>query len=193
LCENRVTDISVDDHQFGLIQLAIGGARPVSLSACPAAFRGAGRRAASRIFPASADGWGRLGSAMATVEHVALWVADLERMSAFYAEYFSAEIGPRYENPRKHFASRFLRLAAGARIELMTRTQPPSRDGEGDGERLGLAHLAFSLGSRAAVDELTRRLAAAGFPVLGEPRLTGDGYYESVVWDPEGNRIELTI
>ena len=58
---------------------------------------------------------------------------------------------------------------------------------------LGYAHFAMSLGSAELVDELTERLRDAGYTIAGEPRTTGDGYYESVILDPEGNRIELTI
>jgi len=58
--------------------------------------------------------------------------------------------------------------------------------------RMGLTHVAISVGSEQWVDELTQRLKADGFPVLDGPRRTGDGYYESVVVDPDGNRIEIT-
>jgi len=125
------------------------------------------------------------------IEHIALWVEDLERVRDFYRTYFGARSNERYHNPRKQFQSYFLSFADGARLELMQRPDIPPRDGPA--ERMGLTHLAISLGSRAAVDELTERLRADGYPVVGEPRLTGDGYYESVVLDPEGNRLELTV
>jgi lactoylglutathione lyase len=129
---------------------------------------------------------------MPRIEHVALWVSDLDRMSAFYSTAFGAAIGPLYENTAKGFASRFLSLDGGARLELMTtRTLAPLPIEPGV-QRMGLTHLAISLGSEAAVDEATERLRAAGAPILDGPRRTGDGYYESVVLDPEGNRLELT-
>lgn len=129
---------------------------------------------------------------MPYLEHVALWVDDLDAMCAFYASTFGAAVGPRYDNPAKGFVSRFVSLGAGARLELMsTRTLQPQRHAPG-AQRMGLTHLAIALGSEAAVDELTARLRTAGVPVLDGPRRTGDGYYESVVLDPEGNRIELT-
>jgi lactoylglutathione lyase len=56
---------------------------------------------------------------------------------------------------------------------------------------MGLAHFALSVGSERRVDELTQRLAHDGYPVLDGPRRTGDGYYESVVLDPDGNRVEI--
>lgn len=129
---------------------------------------------------------------MPRIEHVALWVADLDRMCAFYAEHFDARIGPRYENPAKGFASRFLSFDSGGRLELMT-TRAPCLPHDAGTARMGFTHLALSLGSEARVDELTDRLRAAGRPVLDGPRRTGDGYYESVVLDPEGNRLELTV
>ena len=129
---------------------------------------------------------------MPRLDHVALWVHDLELMCDFYARTFGASIGPRYENPAKGFASRFLTFDGGARIELMTtRTQDQVRHAPG-AQRMGLTHLAISLGAPDAVDALTTRLRAEGLPVLDGPRRTGDGYYESVVLDPEGNRLELT-
>ena len=129
---------------------------------------------------------------MPRLEHVALWVADLDAMSTFYRDTFEATVGPLYENKNKGFASRFLTLGSGARLELMTTvTLQPVRHEPG-AQRMGLTHLAVSLGSEAAVDELTARLRAKGAPVLDGPRRTGDGYYESVVLDPEGNRLELT-
>ena len=116
------------------------------------------------------------------IEHVALWTADIERLRAFYEQHLGARAGERYENAGTGFASYFLEFQGGARLELM---QMPGRTGS-------FAHLALSLGSEPAVDAATERLRAAGVTVAGEPRRTGDGYYESVVLDPDGNRIELT-
>jgi len=121
------------------------------------------------------------------VEHVALWAVDLEAVCTFYVEQLGAVAGELYVNEAKGFRSRFLSWAEGARLEVM------HRDGLGgrqDGA--GWAHLALSLGSEGAVDEAAARLAATGVPVLDGPHRTGDGYYECVVLDPEGNRVELT-
>ncbi len=126
------------------------------------------------------------------IEHVALWVRDLERACRFYAEHFGAEPGTLYENTAKGFRSRFLAFAGGARLELMSTTTLAPVELPAGAQRLGLTHLAIALGSEAAVDALTDRLRDAGVPVLDGPRRTGDGYYESVVLDPEGNRLELT-
>ena len=129
---------------------------------------------------------------MAHIEHIALWVDNLDELSSFYARAFGAQVGPRYVNAAKGFESCFLTFDSGARVELMTTSRSsPTRHAPGV-ERMGLTHLAISVGSEAAVDELTARLRAEGIAVIDGPRRTGDGYYESVVLDPEGNRIEIT-
>ena len=129
---------------------------------------------------------------MARIEHVALWVGDLEALCDFYVEHFGATAGPRYENAAKGFASRFLDFGAGARLELMsTITLSPVALAPG-AQRMGLTHLAIAVGSDAAVDALTERLRGGGYAILDGPRRTGDGYYESVTLDPDGNRVEVT-
>jgi lactoylglutathione lyase len=129
---------------------------------------------------------------MPRIEHIALWVDDLDALSAFYASAFGVQVGPRYVNAAKGFESCFLTFESGARVELMSTTRlSPARHAPGV-ERMGLTHVAISLGSETAVDELTKKLRSEGVTVLDGPRRTGDGYYESVVLDPEGNRIEIT-
>ena len=124
------------------------------------------------------------------ISHLALWTLDLDRMARFYETHFDARIGPRYHNPAKGFSSCFLSLDLGPRLELMSRSElsplPLS-------PAIGYAHFALSVGSTAEVDRYTKLLALAGVPVLDGPRHTGDGYYESVVMDPDGNRIEITV
>ena len=123
------------------------------------------------------------------VEHIGVWVVDIDRVSAFYAKYFGARIGELYRNPRKGFESRFLDFGGGARLELMTRQDVSQRAAN---EQLGLAHVAVTIGDEAAVDALAARLRADGVTLDSGPRRTGDGYYECVVRDPEGNRVEIT-
>jgi lactoylglutathione lyase len=125
------------------------------------------------------------------LEHVAVWTRDLERLRAFYERWLGATAGERYERRETGFASYFLSFGDGARLELMTRPDLPAGAGSPHEQPAGLIHVAFSLGSEERVDELTAELAAAGIEVLDGPRRTGDGYYESVVLDPDGNRIEL--
>jgi lactoylglutathione lyase len=126
------------------------------------------------------------------IEHVAVWTDDLERLVAFYTIYFGASVGQKYVNPAKRFESRFVSFGSGARMEIM-RTTAFSPVGHDPGaQRMGLTHLAFATGSEGSVDQLTDRLRRDGHPVVDGPRRTGDGYYESVVLDPDGNRIEIT-
>ena len=125
-----------------------------------------------------------------SVNHVAVLVTDLDRSRAFYEEYFEAEAGRLYHNPRTGLRTYFLTFPGGARLELMTRPGTGPQPGP---DALGWSHVAFSVGSERAVDELTARLAADGFAIADGPRTTGDGYYESVVLDPDGNRVEITV
>jgi lactoylglutathione lyase len=126
------------------------------------------------------------------IEHVALWTEDLDRLVGFYQTYFDATVESEYTNPAKGFESRFLKLGPEARLEIMRTTRLSPVKLEPGVERMGLTHLAISVGSEAQVDGLTERLRQAGYPVLDGPRRTGDGYYESVVLDPDGNRLEIT-
>jgi len=126
------------------------------------------------------------------IDHIALWTADLERCKQFYIAYFGAVAGEEYVNPAKGFASCFLGFSEGARIELMTTTALSPVVMAPGAQRMGFTHIAISVGSTHRVDELTRRLMDDGFPILDGPRRTGDGYYESVTLDPDGNRVEIT-
>lgn len=127
------------------------------------------------------------------IEHVAMWAKDLERLKTFYEHYFEAQAGAKYTNATKHFTSYFLTFASGACLELMHMPTVPLSKDDVDQQFTGLIHLAFSTGSVERVNTLTEQLRADGYRIVGEPRWTGDGYYESVVLDPEDNRIEITI
>ncbi|ALS00984.1 hypothetical protein ATZ33_06270 [Enterococcus silesiacus] len=125
------------------------------------------------------------------IEHIGLWVNDLENMRTFYETYFNATVSELYHNKKTSFRSYFLTFTDGARLEIMSRDDVINR--HSGNEILGFAHLAISLGSAENVDNLTAILVMEGYELLSPARTTGDGYYESVIADPEGNRLELTI
>lgn len=124
------------------------------------------------------------------IEHIAIYVNDLEKAKDFFIKYFDAKSNAGYHNLATGFQSYFLTFDNGARLELMKKTG--MSDETEKSERTGYAHIAFSLGSKRAVDELTQRLKADGYEVVSGPRTTGDGYYESCIVAVEGNIIEIT-
>lgn len=127
------------------------------------------------------------------IEHLAMWVKDIELMKDFYCHYFNATPNNKYINEKKHFQSYFLSFEGGPRIELMQMPGVPDSKDDVYDQFTGLIHFAISLGSKEKVDEMTERFRADGFEIIDGPRTTGDGYYESVILDPENNRIEVTI
>ena len=125
------------------------------------------------------------------IEHIAIWTDDLETLKNFYVKYFNATSNELYTNTGKQFQSYFLSFSSGARLELMKR--PDIKAIDRSHEYHGFCHFAASVGSKDNVLELTERLRSDGYQVVGEPRHTGDGYFESVILDPDGNRIEITM
>lgn len=125
------------------------------------------------------------------VEHIAIWTKDLERLKAFYVKYFEAKANEGYFNVKTGFRSYFLNFDEGIRIELMNMEDIVPNE-ESNQKYLGYSHLAMSVATMFDVKELTKRLEADGYEIIGEPRTTGDGYFESVILDPDGNRIEIT-
>lgn len=124
------------------------------------------------------------------IDHIAMYVNDLEQARAFFVKYFHAVSNDGYHNKTTDFRSYFLSFDGGSRLELMSRPNMP--DPEKALARTGYIHIAFSLGSKEAVDALTARLKADGYEVVSGPRTTGDGYYESCILAFEGNQIEIT-
>ncbi len=125
------------------------------------------------------------------IEHVALYVNDLERAKDFFVKYFNAKSNDGYHNQKTDFRSYFLSFDDGARLEIMNK--PEMSDLPKDLAYTGYAHIAFSVGSKERVDALTAELKADGYEVISGLRTTGDGYYESCVVAIEGNQIEITV
>ncbi len=125
-----------------------------------------------------------------TIEHVALFVKDLENAKDFFVRFLNGKANDGYRNESNGFASYFISFEDGARLEIMNK--PALLAGE-KSEHFGYSHIAFSVGSKEKVDELTEQIRAAGYEVVSGPRTTGDGYYESCCAVIEGNRIELTV
>jgi lactoylglutathione lyase len=126
------------------------------------------------------------------IEHVAIWTQDIENLKNFYSTYFDGICAEKYSNPARQFESYFVSFASGARLELMQMPSIPLTLNRAEAQFTGLIHLAFATGSEDKVDSLTERLRRDGYCVASEPRRTGDGYYESCVLDPDGNRIEIS-
>ena len=126
-----------------------------------------------------------------TIDHIAMYVNNLEKARDFFVTYFGAVSNSIYYNPKTDFRSYFLTFGDGSRLEIMTK---PDLTDSGDFlNRFGYAHIAFSVGSKEAVNALTSKLKADGYPVISGPRTTGDGYYESCILGFEGNLIEITV
>ena len=159
------------------------------------------------VVPAGVEQWGRCIAGTRTVhafggprvkqaapvciEHAAIWTSQLEVMQAFYVRWFGGVPAKKYTAKRANgavFESVFLSFGGGARLELMRMNGVP--DGAMQ-PALGMAHIAFGVPGEAAVDEMAERISAGGFALLGAPRRTGDGYYEAVIADPDGNRVEI--
>lgn len=125
------------------------------------------------------------------IEHVAVYVQDLEQAKEFFCKYFGCTCNDSYHNKAKGFKSYFLSFDTGARLEIMQKEDVNLLIDNDD--HLGLVHLAISVGSKEKVDTLTNTLRNDGYVVKSEPRTTGDGYYESVVKVLSNILIEITI
>lgn len=128
------------------------------------------------------------------IEHIAIWTTRLEELKEFYENYFSAKANKKYVNEKKQFESYFLTFpSGGSRLEIMRIPTIQEIDKDKAINYTGYAHFAISVGSRDLVDVLTSELEKNGFTIVDGPRITGDGYYESVVSDPDRNLVEITV
>lgn len=125
------------------------------------------------------------------IEHIAMYVKDLEKTKTFFEIYLNARANAGYHNPKTDFRSYFLSFDNGARLEIMNK--PQMQDSPKAPTQTGYIHIAFSVGSKEKVDELTAKLKEDGYEIISGPRITGDGYYESCVVGIEGNQIEITV
>lgn len=127
------------------------------------------------------------------IEHLALWTNQLEEMKDFYCKYFGGQSNEKYINYKKEFESYFITFDEGARIELMHTTGIVEQETYEMIASLGLTHFAVSVGDELELRRLTERLREDGFTISSDVRMTGDGYMESVILDPDGNCVEITV
>ena len=126
------------------------------------------------------------------IEHLAIWVDDLELMKSFYLAYFDTTAGDKYSNEKNQYTAYFIYFGEGkTRLELMHKPNITPVVGQ-RGFTKGIAHFSISVGGKEKVNVLTERLRKDGYTIYSESRTTGDGYYESVVLDPEGNYLEIS-
>jgi len=123
------------------------------------------------------------------LNHIALYVNDLEKMKLFYEKYFNAKANKMYHNPKTGLKTYFLEFSGSCRIEIMNKENLNNITKELN--NAGYIHIAFSVGGKNKVDELTKLLENDGYKIISKPRTTGDGYYESCIIDPEDNQIEI--
>jgi lactoylglutathione lyase len=128
-----------------------------------------------------------------TLEHVAIWTNDLEKLKDFYIKYFDGTSNEMYTNVKKQFSSYFISFKSGARLEIMSMpTIPDNKNDTIISQHKGIIHLAFGVDTIEEVDQKAAGLRSAGFKILSGPRKTGDGYYEFETLDPDNNRLEVT-
>lgn len=128
-----------------------------------------------------------------TLEHVAIWTDQLEKLKEYYTTHFDGKSNEKYVNHTNEFESYFLSFSSGARLELMSMPGIPNNENDTIiKQHKGIIHLAFGVCNKEMVDEKAKQLKEAGFKILSGPRMTGDGYYEFETLDPDNNRIEVT-
>ncbi|MBU2699815.1 lactoylglutathione lyase [Sporomusaceae bacterium BoRhaA] len=127
------------------------------------------------------------------IDHIAIYTNKLEEMKNFYTAFFNGKSNNKYINAMKGFESYFITFKSGARLEIMCQQGVEDNKSDCNKQCIGLIHMAFSVGSKERVNELTTKLQNSGLKIISDPRTTGDGYYESCILDPDGNIIEITV
>lgn len=125
------------------------------------------------------------------IDHIAIWTYNLEGLRNFYMHYFDASSNITYYNHSKEFRSYFLSFENGCRLELMEMPNIPKSKNDPLKQFTGIIHFAINVGSKENVNNIIEILRKDGFKIVSEPRRTGDGFYEGIVLDPDGNRIEV--
>lgn len=128
---------------------------------------------------------------MTKIDHIAIWSKDIERLKIFYQKYFNCISNKKYTNKQKQFESYFLKFANGVRLELMQMPEIPENKNNPIQQYIGIIHIALNVNGKENVNKITEGLKNDGYTIISQPRLTGDGYYESCILDPDGNRIEI--
>ena len=128
-----------------------------------------------------------------TIDHVAIWTSDLERLKDYYTRYFGGKANEKYINSEKQFESYFISFDSGSRLELMKKSDiPENLNDREEKQHQGIIHISFGMESMELVVEKSKELGENGFRILRGPRKTGDGYFEFETLDPDGNRIEVS-
>jgi lactoylglutathione lyase len=127
------------------------------------------------------------------IDHLAIWTHNLEGLRDFYETYFGAAAGEKYTNPAKHIELYELTFPDGGRLDLMQNPEIPPSTNNIQSQFCGLIHFAIAVGSEDKANSLVTRLRKDGVQIASEPRRTGKGYYECFLFDPDGNRVEITL
>lgn len=125
------------------------------------------------------------------IHHISIWTSDIERLRNFYITYFGCTCNAKYRNESKQFESYFLRFDDDIQIEIMQKPGIPVNTNDPFLQATGFTHIAIDVGSRQKVAECTERFRYDGYSIVSEIRETGDGYFESCILDPDGNRLEI--
>ena len=126
------------------------------------------------------------------IDHIAIWTKNLEGLKNFYIHYFDASSNEVYHNHSKEFSSYFITFDGDCRLEIMEMPRIPASKNDATKQFIGITHFSINVGSKDKVNRLTELLKNDGYRIISEPRKTGDGFYESVVLDPDNNKIEIT-